>query len=109
MDSLFDITNNKFYSENPVGNTEYKWRLDTKNNIGQKKLLTQMMWRINEEFENTGEKFANYLLGIYDNGDLGGLSVVTTKNSINISDESLDSPVRFERLKYSSLISIPRK
>jgi hypothetical protein len=32
--------------------------------------------------------------------NLGGLSVITTKNSINISDESLDSPVRFERLKY---------
>jgi hypothetical protein len=32
--------------------------------------------------------------------NLGGLSIVTTKNSINISDESLDSPVRFERLKY---------
>jgi len=32
--------------------------------------------------------------------NIGGLSVVTTKNSINISDESLDSPVRFERLKY---------
>jgi hypothetical protein len=32
--------------------------------------------------------------------NLGGLSVVTTKNSINISDEYLDSPVRFERLKY---------
>jgi len=32
--------------------------------------------------------------------NLGGLSVITTKNSINISDESLDSPVRFEKLKY---------
>jgi len=32
--------------------------------------------------------------------NIGGLSVVTTKNSINISDESLDSPVRFEKLKY---------
>lgn len=31
---------------------------------------------------------------------LGGLSITTTKNSITISDESFDSPVRFESLKY---------
>ena len=84
MDSLFDITNNKFYPEDPEGNIEYKWRLDTKNNMGQKKLLTQMMWRINEGYENTGEKIAYYLLGVYDNGDLGGLTVDELIKSINI-------------------------
>ena len=36
--------------------------------------------------------------------NIGGLSVITTKNSINISDDSLDSPVRFERLKYLHFI-----
>jgi len=31
---------------------------------------------------------------------LGGLSITTTKNSITISDDSFDSPVRFDALKY---------
>ena len=75
MNSLFDTSNNKFYPENQDGNVEYKWRLDTKNNLGQKKLLTQMMWRINEGYELTGIHHAYYLLGVYDNGNLGELTV----------------------------------
>jgi hypothetical protein len=35
---------------------------------------------------------------------LGGLIITTTKNSITISDESFDSPVRFEGLKYLHFI-----
>jgi hypothetical protein len=35
---------------------------------------------------------------------LGGLSVTTTKNSISISDESFDFPVRFDSLKYLHFI-----
>jgi len=84
MDSLFDITNNKFYPENQEGHIEYKWRLDTKNNLGHKKLLSQMMWRINEGYEMYGEKKAGYLLGVYDNGNLGKLSVNDLIKSINI-------------------------
>lgn len=84
MDSLFDVTNNKFYPENPEGNTEYKWRLDTKNELGHKKLLSQMLWRINEGYENTGNKIARYLLGVYDNGNLGKLNVDELIKSINI-------------------------
>lgn len=84
MDSLFDITNNKFYQENSEGNTEYKWRLDTKNDLGHKKILSQMMWRINEGYENNGNKIARYLLGVYDNGNLGKLSVDELIKSINI-------------------------
>ena len=84
MDSLFDKDNNKFYPENDYGNIEYKWRLDTKNTYGQKKLLTQMMWRINEGYENTGEHHAFYLLGVYDNGLLGRLTVDELIQSINI-------------------------
>jgi hypothetical protein len=84
MDSLFDITNNKFYPENPEGNIEYKWRLDTKNNLGHAKLLTQLLWRINEGYELNGIKEAEYLIGVYDNGKLGELSVDTLIKSINI-------------------------
>jgi hypothetical protein len=36
--------------------------------------------------------------------NLGGLTITTTKNSITISDESFDSPVRFEALKYLHFI-----
>ena len=35
---------------------------------------------------------------------LGGLTIITTKNSISISDDSFDSPVRFESLKYLHFI-----
>lgn len=35
---------------------------------------------------------------------LGGLTITTTKNSISISDDSFDSPVRFESLKYLHFI-----
>ncbi len=35
---------------------------------------------------------------------LGGLTITTTKNSIIISDESFDSPVRFDALKYLHFI-----
>jgi len=36
--------------------------------------------------------------------NLGGLTITTTRNSITISDESFDSPVRFESLKYLHFI-----
>jgi GTPase len=91
MDTLFDKENNKFYQENNDGNTEYKWRLDTKNMMGQKKLLTQMMWRINEGLELTGDNIAHYLLGVYDNGNLGGLSVDDLIKSINILKNVINS------------------
>lgn len=84
MDSLFDITNNKFYPENPEGNIEYKWRIDTKNSLGHTKLLTQLLWRINEGYELNGINEAEYLIGVYDNGKLGELSVDTLIKSINI-------------------------
>jgi hypothetical protein len=35
---------------------------------------------------------------------LGGLTIITTKNSISITDDSFDSPVRFESLKYLHFI-----
>ena len=35
---------------------------------------------------------------------IGGLTITTTKNSISISDESFDSPVRFDTLKYLHFI-----
>ena len=43
---------------------------------------------------------ANYL----QRKSVGGLSVITTKNTINISDDSLDSPIIFDKLKYLHFI-----
>lgn len=89
MDTIFDKSNNKFYPENQEGHIEYKWRLDTKNELGHKKLISQMMWRINEGYELYGEKKAGYLIGVYDNGNLGELSVDQLITSINIFKDLL--------------------
>jgi hypothetical protein len=102
MDSLFDKDNNKFYPENQEGNIEYKWRLDTKNELGYKKLISQMMWRINEGYELYGEKKAGYLIGIYDDGSLGELSVDQLIKSINIFKDllkTIDVKIRDEEIK----------
>jgi GTPase len=89
FDSLFIPEENKFYPEDHDGNIEYKWRLDTKNDLGVKKLTTQMMWRLNEGYENTGIREAHYLLGVYDNGSLGKLTEEELQYSINIFKDSI--------------------
>ncbi len=89
FDSLFIPEENKFYPENHDGNVEYKWRLDTKNDLGVKKLTTQMMWRLNEGYENTGIREAHYLLGVYDDGSLGKLTEEELQNSINVFKDSI--------------------
>jgi GTPase len=89
FDMLFITEDNKFYPENHDGNVEYKWRLDTKNDLGVKKLTTQMMWRLNEGYENTGIREAHYLLGVYDNGNLGKLTEEELQNTINVFKDSI--------------------
>jgi GTPase len=89
FDKLFISEENKFYPENQDGNIEYKLRLDTKNDLGVKKLTTQMMWRLNEGYESTGIREAHYLLGVYDNGDLGKLTEEQLQNTINVFKDSI--------------------
>ncbi len=89
FDNLFIPEENKFYPEDHDGNVEYKWRLDTKNDLGVKKLTTQMMWRLNEGYENTGIREAHYLLGVYDNGSLGKLTEEELQNTINVFKDSI--------------------
>jgi GTPase len=115
MDSLFDQLNNKFYPENHDGDTEYKWRLDTKNELGFKKLYSQMLWRMNEGFELSGIKKAKYLIGVYDNGNLGRLSVdelitsinilknITAKNNLNIINEQIKN-IDDSNIYYAEII-----
>ena len=89
FDKLFISEENKFYPENHDGNVEYKLRLDTKNDLGVKKLTTQMMWRLNEGYESTGIREAHYLLGVYDNGDLGKLTEEDLQNTIYVFKDSI--------------------
>jgi GTPase len=89
FDKLFIPEENKFYPENHDGNVEYKLRLDTKNDLGVKKLTTQMMWRLNEGYESTGIREAHYFLGIYDNGHLGKLTEEDLQNTINVFKDSI--------------------
>ena len=44
------------------------------------------------------------MLNYMQRKNLGGLTIITTKNSISITDDSFDSPVRFEALKYLHFI-----
>ena len=48
----------------------------------------------------TKYKMSNYM----QRKNIGGLTIITTKNSISITDDSFDSPVRFEALKYLHFI-----
>ena len=60
--------------EDDDGYIEYKWRLDTKTNLGINKLVSQLLWRISEGKEITGLYEAYYIIGILDDGRLGKLT-----------------------------------
>lgn len=84
--SIYNNIDKKFKPEIEEGNIEYKWRLDKKDINGLKKLISQMLWRLNEGYEMTNNYEAHYLLGIYDSGDIGGLT----------KDELLETKAIFE-------------
>lgn len=50
------------------GNIEYKLRLDKKNKEGRDKMVSQMLWRMNEGRNQFGRYEAHYILGIHDDG-----------------------------------------
>lgn len=68
-----------FLPEDDDGYIEYKLRLDTKGKFALEKLFSQMNWRLEEGQSLLGKKEAHYLLGVKDDGQLGGL----TLNEIN--------------------------
>lgn len=74
FETLLNHNRTSLIEENDDGNIEYKWRLDLKNDISIKKLVSQLLWRLNEGKDLTGIYEAHYVLGVYDNGDLGKLS-----------------------------------
>lgn len=53
---------------------EYKLRLDTKNSLGINKLISQMNYRLDIGKNLLKKREAHYVLGISDNGTLGGLN-----------------------------------
>ena len=78
------LDNYKLINEQFEDNIEYKWRLDSKNNIGIKKLITQMLWRLNEGKERYGIHEAHYILGIYDSGEEGKLNLEDLNKTIDV-------------------------
>jgi signal recognition particle receptor subunit beta len=84
FNSIFDSVNKIFIKENDNGNIEYKWRLDYKTDMSIKKLVSQMLWRLNEGKEIYGIYEAHYLLGVYDNGNLGELTKEQLDTNIDI-------------------------
>lgn len=76
FDDLIEETtpNLKFCEEIEEGNIEYKLRLDSKSESSLKKMKNQMNWRFEEGKELTGKRECHYILGIYDNGNLGKLN-----------------------------------
>lgn len=67
--------------ENDDGYIEYKWRLDLKSNNNLKKLVSQLLWRLNEGKELIGIYESHYVLGVFDNGSFGKL----TKEELDIT------------------------
>jgi GTPase len=84
LDKLYDLNTNSFPRENQDGNIEYKWRLDTKTNLGINKLVSQLLWRLSEGKEITGNYEAYYIIGILDDGRIGELSIDDLEKSIKI-------------------------
>lgn len=84
LDTLYDFETESFPRENQDGNIEYKWRLDTKTNLGINKLVSQLLWRLSEGKETTGNYEAYYIIGVLDNGKLGNLSLDDLIKSVEI-------------------------
>jgi GTPase len=95
---------NKLIPEHPEGNIEYKLRLDKKNAENIKKMESQMLWRLSEgknqnypieytfmkkSLKNISE--AHYILGIYDNGNLGKLDKETLNKTVDVFKEIVNN------------------
>lgn len=95
----------KFKEEIELGNIEYKLRLDAKTEGSLKKMKNQMSWRFEEGKEQCGKRECHYILGIYDNGKLGGLSEKDIDITFNIFKnvvESCDGSITFlEKKSYT--------
>lgn len=80
-------TNTPIPGEIEEGNIEYKQRLDQKDKNKIRKMASQMLWRLQEGFNNTGKSEAHYFLGIKDNGEIAEVNEKTIDDSIQILNE----------------------
>jgi elongation factor 1-alpha len=71
MEITIDTTN--IPPEIEEKNIEYKWRLLNLTHDRIIKLATQMNWRLNEGEIYYGNEEALYIIGVHDNGEIGGL------------------------------------
>jgi GTPase len=67
-----------------MGNIEYKRRLDLKDKHKLKKMVSQMLWRLNEGKIINGKCEASYYLGINDDGSFGHIDEQALTESIEI-------------------------
>lgn len=93
FDSLILSNNSELFqlkSEQERGYIEYKLRLDLKDNIGLKKLVSQMSWRLDEGKRILNKRETHYIIGIRDNGIIGKL----TETELNSSQTILENVVK---------------
>jgi GTPase len=80
----FNSETKSFPKEIEEGNIEYKLRLDEKDSTKQRKMGSQMRWRVEEGKEMYGKNEAFYLIGINDDGTLGNISCDIIESSLEI-------------------------
>jgi GTPase len=76
--------NQKLKREDEYGNIEYKLRLDSKDLHGITKLVSQMVWRLNQGKELYDQYIAHYVLGVKDNGEYGNMTLEDLQQTIAI-------------------------
>lgn len=66
------------------GNIEYKLHLMDKDKKRIEGLSSQMKWRINEGKKKTNMNEAYYIMGVKDNGEIGGIKIEEIQKSLKI-------------------------
>lgn len=96
--------------ENDEGYVEYKLRLDKKNSLGLKKISSQMNWRLESGYELLGRKEAHYVLGVTDDGTIGGLSEKEIDDTFeifyNIVKNNNATMTHFDKKQYGNFFII---
>jgi GTPase len=87
IDMIYNRNENKLEQEIESGNIEYKLRLDKKNDISRKKMINQMLWRINEGKKINDIPESHYILGVNDDGSFSNFSLEESERQTNIFEE----------------------
>ena len=113
FDKLHPTTINgqiKFVAEDEDGYTEYKLTLLTKTKHGLKKIISQLIWRLENGKELLGSTEAHYVLGINDDGSLGKLTESDVDKSfiilMNIIEENQLSLTQYEKKQFDDSFMI---